>query len=128
MKTIYQAFDGTPFDDESKCIEYELLLHNKEFFETHKIIFLNNYDAPIKDIADIDSVRHAFFPTRESVKLYNDYVENDIITNDIFDGNDISYNEWYHWDDKEYEFYSAEQKIDEIKSEEQYYRQLLKNL
>lgn len=128
MKTIYQAFDGTPFEDQDECIGYELSLHNKELFETHKVIFLDSNDKPIKDITDIDNVKHAFFPSRNSIEIYDEYLENDIITNDIFDGNDIHYNEWYHYDDTEYGFYSAEEKIEEIKTEEEYYRKLLENL
>ena len=127
MKTIYQAFDGTPFEDQDECIDYELSLHNKELFETHGVVFLNNYDKPIKNIVNIDSVKHAFFPSREGIEIFDEYLEKDIITDDIFDGKDICCNTWYHWDDKEYEFYSAEEKIDEIKSEEEYYRKLLKN-
>ena len=115
MEIIYKANDGTLFSDEHECEKYERGLKEKTLINSG-IIFLNGYDELIDNpIYDVDRVYHIYFPTSESIEIFNKIYEeedNDISAN-LNKYEDIVPNRWYHYDDCDETFFSYEYKIKE---------------
>lgn len=72
MKEIisYEAFDGTIFDDEDECVEYERQAQSGEFLG--QIHFFNAFKKPLKLTCDQDDIYYAVVKTTEAGEWWND--------------------------------------------------------
>ena len=66
---IYVAFDGTEFDDEDECYEYERLKHGEEF--VGQIHFFDCHKQPLKIGCDLGDIFYAVVDTAEAAKWWN---------------------------------------------------------
>lgn len=66
----YVAFDGTEFDDEEECLEYEKLKHAEEF--VGQIHFFNVFKKPLTINCDQGIVDYAVVDTTEAAEWWND--------------------------------------------------------
>lgn len=115
MEVIYKANDGTLFDNDYDCERYERDLKEKELIN-NGIIFLDYLDDLIDDpVYNADRIYHIFFPTSESIEIFNKIYEeeNDDIAVRLNKYEEIVPNRWYHYDDFEETFFSYEHKIKE---------------
>lgn len=116
MEVIYKANDGILFDDEYECEKYERGLKEKELINSG-IVFLDGYDELIDNpIYDDDRIYHIFFPTSESIEMFNkiyDEKDNGDMVERLNRYEEVVPNRWYHYDDCEDVFFSYEHKIKE---------------
>ena len=72
MKEVitYEAFDGTRFDDEYECYEYERLTLSGEF--SGQIHFFDYSKQPLKISCNADEVYYAIVKTVEAAIWWND--------------------------------------------------------
>ena len=77
MKEIitYEAFDGTRFEDEDECVEYERQVQSEEF--SGQIHFFNAFKKPLKLACDQDDVYYAIVKTTEAAEWWDDLCANE---------------------------------------------------
>ena len=127
MEIIYKANDGTLFDDEYECEKHERGLKEKELLD-NGIIFLDYYNEKINaPIYNSEKVYHIYFPTSESIELFNKSyeVESDDIVERLNKYEEVVSNRWYHYDDLEGTFFSYEYRIKENQEKIEEYDTLL---
>ena len=135
MEIIYRANDGSEFDNEWECEQYEKKcqfkkLHLKDFVA----LTYRNEKVDEDDLYDLwNNTAHIFFKTKESIEqfeqAFNTY---EIDFNGTFDEwfyNGLPEpNQWYHYDDAEEIFISDEQKIKELQDHIEEYDDILKTI
>ena len=72
MKEVitYEAFDGTIFDDEDECVEYERLKQSEGV--SGQIHFFNILKKPMKLNCDQNDVYYAVVDTKEAAEWWNE--------------------------------------------------------
>lgn len=71
MKEVitYEAFDGTMFDNEDECYEYELLKQSEGF--SGQIHFFNYLKKPLSIACNTDDVWYAVVESTEAAEWWN---------------------------------------------------------
>lgn len=114
-RVSYIADDGTAFEDEDECLEYEHGLILKKY--EHDIHMWDNefQPIPITDSKALDKVYYLTCDTAEAVEVMNDWFEY-LCYSSPFEG-DKSFAEMagrhYYWQDND-EWYEADDLIEKV--------------
>ena len=123
MKVIYEAFDGTQFEEKNECLEYELIYEEERISE--QIILLDQYGGVIADRVsevDFDRVFTIVVGNEEAVEFLNKlFNENDThVPRGGFQTNTV-----YWWDDEKIEWTDVAEKIAELNEEVDFFEKKL---
>lgn len=114
-RVSYIADDGTAFEDEDECLEYERALMLKKY--EHDIHMWDNefQPIPITDSKALDKVYYLTCDTAEAVEAMNDWFEHMDYSSPFEDGNSFAEMAGchYYWQDND-EWYEADDLIEKV--------------
>lgn len=111
----YIADDGTAFEDEDECLEYERTLILKKY--EHDIHMWDNefQPIPITDPKALDKIYYLTCDTAEAVEVMSDWFEYMCYSNPFEGGNSFAEMAGchYYWQDND-EWYKADDLIEKV--------------
>ena len=114
-RVSYIADDGTAFEDEDECLEYERGLMLKKY--EHDIHMWDNefQPIPITDSKALDKVYYLTCDTAEAVEVMNDWFEHMCYSSPFEGGNSFAEMAGchYYWQDNG-EWYEADDLIEKV--------------
>lgn len=114
-RVSYVADDGTAFEDEDECIDYERGLMLKKYEHDIHMWDDNFQPIPITDSKALDKVYYLTCDTAEAVKVMNDWFEYMCYSSPFEGGNSFAEMAGYHyyWQDND-EWYEADDLIEKV--------------
>ena len=121
-KTIYIAFDGREFEDETECYEYEM---DKQFAEIQNELVMKDSKGNMVDIIDFDSCDYLVCKTKRAAEILYEWAVG-------YFGYNVPWNT-KHAADEGYYFYNydteqwedIEEKIDELEERLSFLRKIV---
>lgn len=114
-RVSYIADDGTAFEDEDECIDYERTLMLKKY--EHDIHMWDNefQPIPITDPKALDKIYYLTCDTAEAVEVMNDWFEYMYYSSPFEGGNSFAEMAgcYYYWQDND-EWYEANDLIEKM--------------
>lgn len=114
-RVSYIADDGTAFEDEDECIDYECTLMLKKY--EHDIHMWDNefQPIPITDPKALDKIYYLTCDTAEAVEVMNDWFEYMCYSSPFEGGNSFAEMAGchYYWQDND-EWYEANDLIEKV--------------
>ena len=123
MRVIYEAFDGTQFEDEDECKDYELDCEAKKV--ENEIVLLDQYGKVIAGSyanIDFDKVFTIAVGNVEAVELLTKIFDEAGI---YAPKNGFKENTVYWWDDEKIEWLNVAEKIAELNEEVEFFEEKL---
>lgn len=112
MKEIvtYEAFDGTQFDNENECYEYERMKLSGEY--SGQIHFFDYSKKPLKISCNADEVYYAIVETVEAAMWWNDSCSAEGL-NQPFENRDCKTG-FYWYDDHDNKWKCLQEEMDKL--------------
>lgn len=123
MRVIFEAFDGTQFEDEDECKDYELDCEAKKV--ENEIVLLDQYGGVITDSyakIDFDRVFTIAVRNAEAAELLTKIFDEAGICGPK---NGFEENTVYWWDDEKIEWLNVAEKIAELENEVDFFEEKL---
>lgn len=115
-RVSYIADDGTAFEDEDECIDYERGLMLKKYEHDIHMWDDNFQPIPITDSQALDKIYYLTCDTAEAVEVMNDWLESTGYSSPWESHVDYSYaaGRHYYWQDND-EWYEADDLIGKVR-------------
>ena len=111
MEILYKAKDGTIFDDERECENYENTLESQELKDS--LFWWNSEREPIPVSKDVDNLYYFYIKSEEALE----YMEEICRINYWSTYDELDVGGMYYWNSLSESFYNITEQIDRLNDE-----------